>query len=86
MKNKLVDLNNHLFCQLERLSEEETKGKELLEEIGRAKAVTEVAREIISNGKLVIEAKKVMKEYFIDDGEAMPKMLSGDEAKEKKNQ
>ncbi len=83
MKNKLVDLNNHLFCQLERLSEEETKGKELAEEINRAKAVTEVAREIISNGKLVIEAKRVMKDWCIDS-EDMPKMLDGKAGDEEK--
>mgnify|MGYP001604021430 FL=1 len=57
MKNKLGDLNNHLFAQLERLSEESLKGDKLQEEIGRAHAVTNVAKEIINNGKLILEAK-----------------------------
>lgn len=58
MKNKLTDLNNHLFAALERLNDESIKGDKLEEEISRSKAVTGVAREIIANGKLVLEAQK----------------------------
>jgi len=58
MKNKLTDLNNHLFAQLERLSDEDIKGDELAEEIARSKAVTSVSREIVNNGKLVLDAEK----------------------------
>ena len=63
MKNTLGDLNNHLFMQLERLSDEDVKGEELIEEIKRAKAITTVAKEIISNGELVLRAKELETQY-----------------------
>jgi hypothetical protein len=59
MKNKLSDLNNHLFAQLERLSDENVKGDELKAEIERSKAVTSVSREIILTGKLVLDAQRM---------------------------
>jgi hypothetical protein len=66
MQNKLSDLNNHLFAQLERLGDEGITGEKLTEEIGRAKAVTDVAQQIIANGSLVLKAETMMHEYGIN--------------------
>lgn len=74
MKNTLGDLNNHLFAQLERLGDEELKGEDLAEEIQRSKAISEIAKQVISNGSLVLEAKKVMSDR-LDADEKVPKML-----------
>lgn len=63
MKNSLTDLNDHLFAQLERLSDETITGKKLSEEITRSKAVTDVASKIISNGQLVLNAAELKMEY-----------------------
>ena len=56
MKNKLIDLNNHLFCAIERLNDDELKGDELNQEINRAHAMTNVAAQIINNANLVLKA------------------------------
>ena len=76
MRNTLGDLNNHLFVQLERLNEENLAGDALKAEIARSKAITEVARGIISNGALVLEAQKLM-DNRMDADMVLPKMLEG---------
>lgn len=63
----MIDLNNHLFAQLERLSNEELAGKDLSEEIRRAKAVTAVAEQIINNADLGLRAQIATLEYLIHD-------------------
>jgi hypothetical protein len=78
MKNKLGDLHNHLFEQLERLNNEDLKGARLAEEVNRAKAITGVAREIILGGKLTLEAMIAVKEKHINE---LPKMLAFEEEK-----
>ena len=70
-------MNNHLFAQLERLNEEDLKGEELKEELMRATAVTNVAKEIISNGNLILQATKLQAETLGRSNTNMPKMLEG---------
>jgi hypothetical protein len=77
MKNTLGDLNNHLFAQLERLNDEDIKGEALQEEITRAKAVTGIASQIISNANVVLQAKRLQAETLGRDKTDMPKMLEG---------
>lgn len=76
MQNTLGDLNNHLFAQLERLNDEEVTGTELKEEIERSKAVSNIAKGIIDNGNLVLQAQKFADDQLDANGE-IPKLLNG---------
>lgn len=79
IKNKLTDLNNHLFAQLERLSDEDLKGEELEQEINRAKAITSVSSQIIQNGALALKAEQLKFEsaYSGDNCARLPAFLEG---------
>lgn len=53
--NTLNDLNNHLFAQLERLSDEGITPQELEKETERSKAINGVAKNIIIAAKVQLE-------------------------------
>lgn len=74
MKNKLVDLNNHLFEQIERLNDEDIKGEELQQEVQRAKAIVSVAKEIIGGGKLMLDAHKAVNDGLVGN-RSLPLLL-----------
>jgi hypothetical protein len=57
MKNTLTDLNNHLFAQMERLSEESLSVEQLAFEAERSKSLTIIARTIVDNARLVLNAQ-----------------------------
>ena len=80
MKNKLADLNNHLFAQLERLGDEEIAGERLEEEINRSRAVTAIASQIIANGTLVLKARIAMDDVL--GGGRLPTMLEDGNGKD----
>lgn len=63
MKNKISDLNNHLFAQLERISDESLSGDKLKEEIERARAVSNVAQRITDNARLTLDAVRIAVDY-----------------------
>jgi hypothetical protein len=60
MKNKISDLNNILFEQLERLNDEELKGENLTNEINRTKSITEVAKQVTDNYKVQLDAVRML--------------------------
>lgn len=63
MKNKIADLNNHLFTQLERLNDEDISSDDLDKEIKRADAIVKVATQIIDSSNLSLRAASLVAEY-----------------------
>lgn len=57
-KNTLSDLNNHLFAQLERLSDEAITKEDLKKEVERAKSINGIAKNIIDNAKTALEGAR----------------------------
>jgi len=59
MKDKAHDLNNILFEQAERLrdlDDEDIKSGKLASELQRARAIKDLSVQIVSNGRLVLDA------------------------------
>jgi hypothetical protein len=72
MQNKMSDLNNHLFVQLERLNDEEISPDQLEMEIKRTSALVKVSTQIIENASVQLHAAKLIAEYGGDYTKALP--------------
>ena len=76
MRNTLVDLNNHLFEQLERLNDEELTDEQLEKELKRTDAMKDIATQIIANANIVLKATELNMEYARNEVN-VPQMLIG---------
>ena len=63
MKNKMSDLNNHLFAQMQRLSEEDLTPEQMEIEVKRTSALVSVADQITGNVDLQLKAAKLYAEH-----------------------
>lgn len=63
MKNKLTDLNDHLFAQIERLSDEALTKEQIETEVRRGDAIVAVADKIIQNAALQLKGAALVAEY-----------------------
>lgn len=79
MKNNLMDLNNYLFECIERITDDDLSEDELKKEIQRSNAVQQVAKNIIENSRLALEAKKHFDEYGLDSNVSIPLLGDGNE-------
>lgn len=71
-KTTLNDLNEYLFQELDRLTNEDLSDEELDKEIKRSEALQKVAKTVIENGALALQAKKYVDEYGKGDGVGVP--------------
>lgn len=60
MKNKITDLNNHLFAQLERLGEEDLSAEQIERECQRAEAIVAVSEQVIRSAAMSIKAAELI--------------------------
>lgn len=62
MSNKLSDLNDRLFAQLDRLADDQLPPEKLADEVKRGKAMVGVADQIIKNAALQVQVAKMVSE------------------------
>lgn len=60
MKNRLSDLNNHLFAQLERLSDENLTAEQIEQEVRRTDAIVHVSEQIVRNADIQLKAVTIL--------------------------
>lgn len=70
-RNRLTDLNDHLFAQMERLANEDLTADEIDKEVKRAGAIVNVADQITANSDLMLRAAKL----FADHGDRVLPLL-----------
>ena len=77
-KNKLSDLHNTLFEQLERLNDESLSQEELDKEIDRTNAMVKIGRIIVDNAQVALDAQKYVNDYDIKKKNDMLQITAGE--------
>ena len=83
MKNKLSDLNDHLFAQLERLSDESLTAEQIDREAKRGEAIVAVADQILRHASLQVTAAKIIADHggdpmsHLKQIEGRPRLING---------
>lgn len=62
MNNKISDLNNILFEQMERINDDSLTEEELNIAIKKADAINSIAKTVVDNARNVIQAQKMLAE------------------------
>lgn len=70
-RNRLTDLNDHLFAQLERLGDESLSADQIEAEAKRADAIVALADQVTKNADTMLKAARL----FADHGERVLPLL-----------
>lgn len=65
MKNRITDLNDHLFAQIERLADEDLSGDKLEAEVQRTEAMVKIADRIVENARIGIQAATLVANHGV---------------------
>ena len=76
VKNTILDLNNYLFEELERITDDSLTDVQRERAISRAEAVTKLADTIIRNADVALKAAKLAADTGAEPS-ALPRMLGG---------
>lgn len=71
-KNKLSDLNDHLFAQIERLAQEDLTTDQIDTEVKRGNAIVAVADQILRHASLQVQAAKIISDHGNDPTRYLP--------------
>jgi hypothetical protein len=77
VKNKLTDLNNHLFAQLERLGEEGMTPEQIEQDAKRAKAMVDISAQIVQAQSLTLKAVDIVAKHGDRFARDLPMLAAG---------
>lgn len=80
MKNKLTDLNDHLFAQMERLSDESLSTDDIEKECKRADAIVAISDQIMQGANTQLKAAKLIADHGDRFGKMLPSIGGTQEA------
>jgi hypothetical protein len=76
MKNKLTDLQNHLFAAIEKVLDDDLTGEELKEYMERSRVFNELAKTAVANGALMAKCADML--YGIPVSDEVPLIPKSD--------
>ncbi len=74
MKNKLSDLNDHLFAQIERLTDEDMDAEAIEQEVKRTEAIVDISDQILRIADTSLKAAKLYAEHGNNIVEHLPQI------------
>jgi hypothetical protein len=73
-KSRLSDLNDHLFAQIERLSQEDLTAEQIDTEVKRGNSIVAAADQILRHATLQVQAAKILSDHGLDPTSHLPKV------------